>query len=338
MRQTIGLYFFLTTEPTPELSPESEEPRFYPSPVQRYFARTFETGNLVEGISSAELQAKLKLIAPYPDHPLILSTDWETLPLPQEQILEERFRIKRLPAEDPTKRVIQDNIEIEAPNHTISSQVLGTPQGSQTEDSAAVSMDIDQELKVVEHKITEPKAGKSEKAEPEVTEPKIDKSAPATKAVSVASSQISTTIIVDPKKAEITSSTTKSDKKPKTKPKPKATSATAETKKVDSKKSKPKKPTTPKIDTKKTPKPRSRTKTSKPAIPGSSLGFSTGKRGAETSDNNPRKTNQSPAMRKTEEAAEAAKARLAAAEKQREELKRRFEVALEIQKAQEKVF
>ncbi|KAF2113387.1 SAC3/GANP/Nin1/mts3/eIF-3 p25 family-domain-containing protein [Lophiotrema nucula] len=63
----------------------------WPQPVRDYVGRAFEPQNVIEGISPAEMQAKLKdLISFFAGRNQLESLDWTTYPLPQQLLVAER--------------------------------------------------------------------------------------------------------------------------------------------------------------------------------------------------------------------------------------------------------
>ncbi|KAF2275616.1 uncharacterized protein EI97DRAFT_474943 [Westerdykella ornata] len=81
-------------KPTPVAAPPApEKPRKveWSEPVRNYVRRAFEPQNEIKGISTEEMQVKLKsIISYYAERQMHDQIDWSTYPLPQQLLLQER--------------------------------------------------------------------------------------------------------------------------------------------------------------------------------------------------------------------------------------------------------
>ncbi|KAK4188717.1 SAC3/GANP/Nin1/mts3/eIF-3 p25 family-domain-containing protein [Podospora australis] len=75
----------------PSETPEQKKKIEWPESVRNYVQRSFSTDNLVASVSRGEMEAKLKeTISQAADNNVMYSVDWDSMPLPQQMIVEER--------------------------------------------------------------------------------------------------------------------------------------------------------------------------------------------------------------------------------------------------------
>ncbi|KAI1856782.1 hypothetical protein JX265_011423 [Neoarthrinium moseri] len=73
--------------------PQSEQKIDWPDSVRSYVQRSFETKNLIPGVSREEMQTKLKeTISHARDSGIMYTTDWDNMPLPQVLVQSERLQ------------------------------------------------------------------------------------------------------------------------------------------------------------------------------------------------------------------------------------------------------
>lgn len=91
-----------TTGPVPNPPNPEKSKRDWPQPVRHYVQRAFAPENSLHGISRVEMEKKLKqIISDSAESNTLLTVPWETLPLPQQMIYNEREKAINPPANLP---------------------------------------------------------------------------------------------------------------------------------------------------------------------------------------------------------------------------------------------
>jgi hypothetical protein len=79
------------TAEKPQLQPQQQQKVDWPESVRRYVQRSFQDSNIDPTVARADMEAKLKeTIRYYQDSGAMYSVPWDTMPLPQEMIRNER--------------------------------------------------------------------------------------------------------------------------------------------------------------------------------------------------------------------------------------------------------
>ena len=107
----------LTTVQTPQHSPPKKQVRDWPPSVRQYVQRAFAENNIIPGIARSDMEIKLKqVIAEAAESNTILSTDWDTLPLPQELLHSERIQFFKSPVSGASNKL--SNLDMHDTNNS----------------------------------------------------------------------------------------------------------------------------------------------------------------------------------------------------------------------------